>query len=370
MGLRVRHVDQLAAARDVLAGGGIDAVVIDLSLLDTSGRDTVQAIRLVAPQVPIVVLTAGSDDQFALELLSCGVQDFLFKDEVEPKLLARSVRYAIERQRATVLASLNEQLEQAKSSLMTAVADLERTNGELAQFTYFASHDLQEPIRKINYFAGELVHDLGQELNDEARRDLHYIADAARRMQALVQSLLTLARAGNGAMESKWVELEGCVNDVLRSQADKLAAAGAQITRDPLPTVRGDATLLRQLYENLIANALKFTNGAPPRIHLSAAAADDQWLLGVHDNGIGIEPEFAQKIFSPFQRLHGRGKYEGEGIGLAICKKVVDRLGGRIWVESEPGHGSHFHFLLPAQSIVARPAAARRAENEFCLASP
>jgi hypothetical protein len=151
------------------------------------------------------------------------------------------------------------------------------------------------------------------------------------------------------------------VNDALQCLSDKIEATRAVIVRDPLPMVKGDATLLAHLYQNLIGNALKFSR-EQPRIGLTCQAQGDQWLLGVRDNGIGIEPQFAHTIFAAFRRLHRRDEYEGAGIGLAICKKVVDRHGGRIWVESQPEAGAHFKFLLPQHPEQGRPSPVRPSE--------
>jgi signal transduction histidine kinase len=178
---------------------------------------------------------------------------------------------------------------------------------------------------------------------------LAFISEAAQRMRALVQELLNLSRAGNRELKSETVSLESIADHALEALALQVEESGAVITRDPLPEVQGDAVLLTQLYQNLISNALKYTEESPPRIHLDAALQDGKWLLGVRDNGIGINPEYAEQIFQPFKRLHGRGKFEGTGIGLAICRKVVERHHGRIWVESEEGKGAHFRFTLPAK---------------------
>jgi signal transduction histidine kinase len=343
----VEHVTGLSDAVERLRRGSIEVALVDLSLPDSNGLETVQALLTAAPTVPVVVVTGLDDEQLAIDLLQKGVQDYLLKQDIEPKLLARTLRYAIERSRATTLESLNRQLEATKSSLTKAVAELQQTNEELAQFTYFASHDLQEPVRKINYFAGQLQEDLGNLLSDDARNDFYFLSDAAHRMQALIRSLLFLCKAGHADMEWGPVNLEKCVNDALEGLSERVAATQPVLLRDPLPIVKGDTTLLTHLYQNLIGNALKFSTAAPPTIHLTSEAHGDHCLLGVRDNGIGIDPKFAQTIFAPFRRLHTRDQYEGAGIGLAICKKVVERHGGRIWVDSQTGAGAHFKFLLP-----------------------
>lgn len=226
-------------------------------------------------------------------------------------------------------------------------ADLARKNQELDEFTYIASHDLQEPVRKLISFSKLLEQDSGGQLNDKAAKDLRFIVDAAARMRDLIQALLALSRTGRAAMKVEPVALDRCVDQALDALQVRLQETGAQIVRDPLPHINGDATLLTQLYQNLVGNALKFVDcSRPPRVRLTVAECEGGWELGVEDNGIGIKPEYAERIFRPFQRLHNRSEYEGTGIGLAICKKAVERHAGEIWVESEPGQGARFKFTL------------------------
>ncbi|MBW1843937.1 MAG: PAS domain S-box protein [Deltaproteobacteria bacterium] len=224
--------------------------------------------------------------------------------------------------------------------------ELARLNTELEQFAYVAAHDLQEPARKVISFAALLEKDFEGELPENARRDLHFISDAARRMQHLVADLLTLSRAGRTAMTTEMVDLDTCLDTALDALEIKVEETGAEIIRDPLPVVNGDRTLLTQLLQNLVSNALKFCDEDRPEIQITADRTPSALVIGVRDNGIGIEPAYAKQIFQPFKRLHGRGEYEGTGIGLAICQKAVDRHRGKIWVESEFGKGSHFRFTI------------------------
>lgn len=227
-------------------------------------------------------------------------------------------------------------------------ADLLQKNRELDEFTYVASHDLQEPLRKLTSFSKLLQQDIGTELNERAQRDLFFIADAAGRMRDLIQDLLALSRAGRAAMKVVECPLSGCVTRALASLEVGIHDAGAEIRYDSLPCISADATLITQVYQNLIANAVKFVPpGRKPKIQLTARLDTDHWELSVADNGIGIRREHIDRLFKPFQRLHGRGEYHGTGIGLAICRKAVERHGGRIWVESRIGNGSEFKFTIP-----------------------
>jgi light-regulated signal transduction histidine kinase (bacteriophytochrome) len=235
---------------------------------------------------------------------------------------------------------------QQAGQLKQANKELESKNAELDQFTYVASHDLQEPLRKVTAFSGMLRQDLGRDLPERAEKDLGFIVDAAKRMQKLVQDLLALSRSGRVDMQVESISLDRCADRAIDSLSMRIQESQAEIVRDELPQVRGDRTMLTQLYQNLLSNALKFTGPERAYIHLTAERADGQLILGVKDNGIGIESKHAGQIFAPFKRLHGRGKYEGTGIGLAICCKTVERHGGKIWVESTPGNGAHFKFTL------------------------
>ena len=227
--------------------------------------------------------------------------------------------------------------------------ELSEANQELEQFAYAASHDLQEPVRTLVSFSSFLRDDLGDELSPEAATDLEHITKAARRMQRLVRDLLALSRASRSALEMKEVALEDCLSDSLDALRERMSETGARVEQAQLPVVSGDRRLLTQLFQNLLSNAMKFQRGEEaPAITIAARQQDSMWLVDVKDNGIGIEEEYADQIFAPFKRLHGMADYEGSGVGLAICKRAVERHGGRIWVDSKPSNGSSFRFTLPA----------------------
>lgn len=231
--------------------------------------------------------------------------------------------------------------------------ELARRNADLDEFTYVASHDLQEPLRKIISFGNLLIEDLGTNLPEQAASDLAYMSDAAKRMQALIYDLLAFSRSGRVAMSRDLIPLDKCVDQALDTLSSRLEESGVQIVRGPLPKVHGDSALLTQLYQNLIGNALKFGRpGEPPVIELTAEEDEENFILGIKDNGIGFKQEYAAQIFQPFKRLHGREEFEGSGIGLAICRKIVERHGGIIWAESTLGAGAQFKFCLPKQQIL------------------
>lgn len=231
------------------------------------------------------------------------------------------------------------------TELAAANRRLEESNRELDEFSYVASHDLQEPLRKLVSYSELLAKDVPAELPAEAVEDLDFISDAARRMQRMVQDLLALSRAGRKPLDLALVRLDDCVDEALAALAARIADTGAEIVRVPLPSVVGDRTLLTHLYLNLIGNALKFSRGRP-RVELTLEEGPGHPTLGVRDHGIGFDPRYASQVFAPFKRLHGRSEYEGTGIGLSICRRAVERHGGKIWVDSSPGQGSHFRFTL------------------------
>lgn len=243
--------------------------------------------------------------------------------------------------------SKNQELQEAHDALAETVTSLERANRELDEFVHVASHDLFEPVRTLVAFSEQLSEDLHDDLPELVAIDLRHITAAAGRMQKLVLDLQSLSRAGQATRPPEPVSLQECVDEVLDALRLLIEEKGAEIRRDELPTVLGDTTQLGQVYQNLIGNALKFAAEESPSISLTAERTGGEWILGVRDNGIGIDPRHAKVVFTPFKRLHGMTEYEGTGIGLAIAKRSIERHGGRIWVESEKHRGALFCFTLP-----------------------
>jgi PAS domain S-box-containing protein len=230
-----------------------------------------------------------------------------------------------------------------------AEADLERSNAELERFAYVASHDLSEPLRMVSGFVSLLQARYGDRLDSDAQEFMRYLVDGVERMQELIRDLLTYSRVGRAELRSDPVDMGALVRRVLEGMQTSIEEAGARIEVGDLPAVRGDASQLAQLVQNLVANALKFTDGAPPVVDISAQRDGAAWRFSVADEGIGIGPQYGERIFEVFQRLHAPDEYPGTGIGLAICRSIAERHGGRIWVESAPGEGAVFRFTLPAQ---------------------
>ncbi len=236
---------------------------------------------------------------------------------------------------------------QAEQALEQRTQELVRSNAELEQFAYVASHDLQEPLRAIVSYLQLIERRYKGSLDERADRYIGHAVDGARRMQVLINELLTYSRVGRRGEAFAPTDCEAVLERALANLRATIAESEAVVTHDPLPTVEGDPTQLVQLFQNLIGNAIKFRGTEPPRVHIGAERHDGEWRFTVRDNGIGIAPEYHERVFVIFQRLHGRDEYAGTGIGLAICKKIVERHGGRIGIESAPGEGTTFWFTIP-----------------------
>ena len=236
---------------------------------------------------------------------------------------------------------------QSEKELSRRAEELNHSNSELAQFAYVASHDLQEPLRMISSYVQLLSKRYMDKLDADADDFINYVIDGTRRMQDLINDLLTFSRIGKKGMDFKAIDSGTILEHVLENLQTTIKEAKAVITHEQMPIIIADSSQLVQLFQNLLSNALKFKGKEAPRIHISTEKKDDAWIFSIHDNGIGIDPEYAERIFIIFRRLHSKTEYEGTGIGLAICKKIVERHGGHIWIKSESGRGSAFYFSIP-----------------------
>jgi PAS domain S-box-containing protein len=249
------------------------------------------------------------------------------------------------------------QLAAQAEELARQADELARSNADLEQFAYVASHDLQEPLRMVAAYTQLLSERYTGKLDENADRFIGYAREGAVRMQVLIQDLLAFSRVGRKEDAFTNIDCNAVMDEVKLALASAMQESGAVITCGSLPTVCADRTQVAQLFQNLIGNAIKFRGGKVPAISVSAEKKDQEWQFSVTDNGIGIAPEFSENVFIIFQRLHARSEYPGNGIGLAICKKIVERYGGKIWVESESGAGSTFRFTMPVRTAKNAEAA-------------
>jgi signal transduction histidine kinase len=251
---------------------------------------------------------------------------------------------------------LNTQMQerkQAEKALKEKTEELARSNQDLEQFASVASHDLQEPLRMVTSYVQLLARRYQSRLDSDAEEFINFAVDGATRMHTLINDLLAYSRVGTGGKPFEPTNSETILQQSLDNLQVTMEESGAVVTHDSLTTVMADDLQLGQLFQNLIGNAIKFHGEEPPRVHVSARPGGNGWIFSVRDNGIGIAPEYAERIFIIFQRLHSREEYPGTGIGLAVCKKIVECHGGRIWVESELGKGATFYFTLPASKAKA-----------------
>lgn len=354
-------------------------IILDVRLPGMDGFDIAAVIRERprSSDTPIIFLTGMSREEPQVSRgYSLGAVDYLIKP-VDGNILRAKVRVFVdlykkteevrrqteqiyllrerereqerERERLSIERTILLKEKAAAEALAQKAAELERSNAELKQFAYIASHDLQEPLRTITSFCQLLRDECHGKLSTHADEYLRFLTDAARRMTALIKALLDHSRIGT-AGKAEAVSADAVVSAVLADLAVSISESGAQIEVDDLPMLRGNESDFRLLFQNLISNAIKFRlKGKAPRVRLSAQQANEAWIFSVQDNGIGIEEPHNKRIFDIFQRGRSQTEYEGTGIGLAHCRKIVELYGGRIWVESIPDHGSTFYFSIPSE---------------------
>jgi signal transduction histidine kinase len=243
--------------------------------------------------------------------------------------------------------AMRRRIVQELATLDAAKTELQRSNSELEQFAYVASHDLQEPLRKVASFCQLLQRRYGGQLDERADQYIEFAVDGAKRMQGLINDLLAFSRVGRITREQTTIDLNEIVRQIVDSFSERIEETRALVVAEDLPSVRGEATLLSAVFQNLISNALKFRGESDPVVNIEAVRDGDLWRFSVHDNGIGIEPEYADRIFIIFQRLHPKDAYPGTGIGLAMCRKIVEYHGGTIWLNTDVDSGTSFEFTLP-----------------------
>lgn len=312
-------------------------ILLDVQMPGMDGFDTAKEIkqREKTRDVPIIFLTAISrEPKHAMKGYSSGAVDYISKP-FDPSALRAKVSVFVE-------------LHEKNELLKLQAAELERSNEELQQFAYIASHDLREPLRVIGGYLDLLKVDFGEMLPPDGLQYIESAMNASVRMQTLIDDLLKYSRVGSGAREYERVDLGLLAKQATENLGKAIEDSKAQVKVDDLPIVKGDPAQLGQVLQNLVGNAIKFCGDTVPWVHISAEREGDKWLVHVSDHGIGFDSKDSMRVFEIFQRLHGHSEYPGTGIGLAICKKIIEQHGGRIWVDSTLGKGTTFSFALPA----------------------
>jgi light-regulated signal transduction histidine kinase (bacteriophytochrome) len=289
--------------------------------------------------LPLILVSGALGEINAVECIKQGATDYVLKDSLTR--LPVSIRRALAEQK------LRLQRKEAEHELALKVQELARSNSDLEQFAYVASHDLQEPLRMVAMYTQLLGERYRGKLDEQADKYIHYSVDGALRMQTLVQDLLVFSRAGREGTKMMQVNCNLLMKQVLKNLEASIKESNAEIIAENLPTVLANSTQLQQVLQNLVANSIKFRGARVPRVSIRAKQVGAEWLFELSDNGIGIAAEHADRIFVIFQRLHTREEYSGNGIGLSICKKIIERHGGRIWVSANEQEGATFHFTLP-----------------------
>jgi signal transduction histidine kinase len=352
-------VDTREQVRERLKKNTYDVILADYSLPNFRGMDALNIVRESSLTTPLILVTGALNSETAVECVKQGAMDYVLKDHLAR--LAISVRRALEDVR------LRQERARAQEQLANKVEELARSNCDLEQFAYVASHDLQEPLRMVAAYTQLLSERYQGKLDSTADRYIGYAVEGATRMQALLEDLLAFSRVGRSGAIPAPTDLNSAVDEVLKNLALALKEHSVTVTCNPLPTIMADRFQIVQLFQNLLGNAIKFRAKRNPCVTISAESKGPDWLFSVFDNGIGIAEEHKDLVFKIFQRLHTRTEYSGNGVGLAICKKIVEHNGGRIWVESELGRGSNFRFTFPA---AVADKAGKTEDYELCTQNP
>ena len=333
----------------------VSVILTDQRMPEMTGVDLLARVAEEVPDVTRLLVTGYSDIEAVVRAVNEGKVYYYLSKPWRPEVLEGLVSQAFEHNRLMEeRRALVEELRQANTGLEAKVrertAELARSNKELEQFAYVVSHDLQEPLRMVSSYTQLLSRRYKGRLDANADEFIAYAVDGANRMQRLINDLLAYSRVGTGGKEFEPIDCMAVFDLALVNLRMAIQESGAVVEHDRLPIVMGDKLQFGQLLQNLIGNAIKYHGDEPPRVHVSAEQKGHEWVFSVRDNGIGIDPQYAERVFVIFQRLHTREEHAGTGIGLAICHKIVERHGGRIWVESQLGSGATFFFTIPIKS--------------------
>jgi|GEM_PF-1843996 len=328
---------------EVVSYLGVASVLSLIALI----AGTIMTVRMtISPLMRLIekIKTTHNTSDLSNKLEVQGVTEFQSLASSFNQMLSRLKQTTVSRDH---LETVNDQLTAQTAAVEAANLQLSRSNEELKQFAYVASHDLQEPLRKVNSFCQLLTEEHADQLSGDAKSYLDYIVDGSTRMRNLVADLLDYSRVETQGRPLQPTDASGACSEAIENLQESIKEHGAIITVEPLPILQADYAQLVRLFQNLISNAIKYRSEKPPEIKITVEQQKHDWIISIQDNGIGIEPEYFERIFVMFQRLHARNEYSGTGIGLAICKRIVDRLWGQISVKSEPGVGSTFSLSIP-----------------------
>ncbi len=323
-----------------------DVVLADYNLGQWRGMEALEILRTEGLDIPLILVSGTLGAVTAVECIKQGVTDYVLKDSLAR--LSVALRGALKDKEARQERNRNQQ------ALAGKVEELARSNADLEQFAYVASHDLQEPLRMVSAYTQLLAERYRGKLDEQADKYISYAVDGAARMQSLIQDLLAFSRVGRQETAVRITDCNEIVGQAMRDLQAAILESGAVVTYGTLPRLMASSSQLKQVFQNLIGNGLKFRRSDPPVIHISAEKRRAEWIFSVADNGIGISAEHAESVFIIFNRLHTRTEYPGNGIGLAICKKIIERHGGTIQVVPNEGGGTIFRFTLPAGKLVQK----------------
>ena len=336
-----------AALREILSTD-FALILLDVQMPEIDGYEIAQLIRErdATKTTPIIFLTAiNYNEENVLKAYEKGAVDILFKP-INPVILKSKVNVFVELYKARSIEKSRNKLNKANEALWLKTEQLEESNRELEQFAYIASHDLQEPLRMVASYTQLLAKRYKDQLDTDANEFIDYAVDGVTRMQLLINDLLDFSRITSRKKPFATVHLNNVFEQVTDNLHERIKETNTVVINDGLPAINGDANQLMRLLQNLIDNAIKFNYSENRSIRVKSSVKDDQVLISVQDNGIGIDKKYEDRVFVIFQRLHTRADYPGTGIGLAICKKIVERHGGKIWFESSKGSGTTFYFTL------------------------
>ncbi len=321
-----------------------DVVIADNNLPQWQGMEALEVLRREGLDIPLIIVSGALGDVAAVDCIKRGATDYVLKDGLAR--LPETVRRAMEEKRVRRLR------QQAEEDLAWKVEEPARSNADLEQFAHVASHDLQEPLRMVASYTQLLSERYRGRLDADADKFIGYACEGAVRMKSLIQDLLTFSKVGRDDVTCSRIACDEAINEALLNLRPAIEESGAVITCGTLPDVWADRWQLARVFQNLIGNAIKFRGKESPAISVQAEKSGALCTFSVCDNGIGVAPEYAEKVFVVFHRLHARTEYAGNGIGLAICRKIIEHYGGKIWLETPAGSGSVFKFILPCE----RPA--------------